>query len=66
MGQRVAEMRGGKVAKCPNVEGFVAKEQDFEVDVLGAWEPMEIVKDRGRGSIGGVVDELLSSECARV
>lgn len=37
--------QGGKVAGGRFVEGFVGKEEDFEMDVLGDWEPMELVKN---------------------
>lgn len=45
-GRCVAVKQGGKVAEGLIVEGFLSKEENFEMDALGDWEPVEFVKDR--------------------
>lgn len=58
-GWRVAVKQGGEVAGVQIVEGVVGKEEDFEVDALVDWGPMEFMKDRGNV-------ELLRCECSGV
>lgn len=41
------EQRGER-AEGLAVEGSVGEDEDFEVDALSAWEPVELLKDRGR------------------
>ncbi len=40
--EQVCEVGGGLV-----MEGFVSKEEDFELDPLWVREPVEVVEDRG-------------------
>lgn len=55
--ERRPREQGGKAAGRLIVEGFVGKEEDFEVDAVGDWEPIEFVKDRGNVAAGAGVGE---------
>lgn len=54
--EEVRQVGGGQV-----VEGFIGDDEEFEMDTLGDWEPVEVMKDRGDVVTGAGVSEETSS-----